>query len=111
MEVNIPFEFQICEGKVVCPGTLERRILNLSSGGMFPCTLGEIEHWLNTGFRLEFNILGVQSSDIYGKVLRARKEAELYEMNIEFTAMNPEDRNTIKELVNQVIQSRFEPRV
>ncbi len=102
-EVNIPFEFQILEGKVVRSDTHEGRILNLSSGGMFASTLAEVEPYFNMRFRLEFNILGVKSSDIYGKILRVKKSAELYEMNIEFTAINPQDRKAIKELVNQMV--------
>jgi adenylate cyclase len=109
VEVNIPFEFQICEGKVVRSDTHEGRILNLSSGGMFASTLAEVEPYFNMRFRLEFNILGVKSSDIYGKILRVKKSAELYEMNIEFTAINPQDRKAIKELVNQMVQSGFMP--
>jgi adenylate cyclase len=110
VEVNIPFEFQILEGKVVRSETCEGRVLDLSSGGMFASTLAEVEPYFNIRFRLEFNILGVKSSNIYGKILRVRKSAELYEMNIEFTAINPQDRNAIKELVNQMVQSGFMPR-
>jgi hypothetical protein len=51
----------------------------------------------------------VKSNDIYGKILRVRKEAELYEMNIEYTVIHPEDRDAIKELVNQIVQSGFVP--
>jgi c-di-GMP-binding flagellar brake protein YcgR len=109
VEVNIPFEFQICEGKVVRSDTCEGRILNISSGGMFASTLAEVEPYFDMRFRLEFNILGVKSSDIYSKILRVKKSAELYEMNIEFTAINPQDREAIKELVNQMVQSRFMP--
>ena len=109
VEVNIPFEFQICEGKVVRSDTCEGRILNISSGGMFASTLAEIEPYFDMRFRLELNILGVKSSDIYGKILRVKKSAELYEMNIEFTAINPQDRKVIKGLVDQMVQSRFMP--
>lgn len=109
VEVNIPFEFQICEGKVICSETYEGRILNISSGGIFACTLAEVEPYFNMRFRLEYNILGVKSSDIYGKILGVKKSAELYEMNIEFTAINPQDRKAIKELVNQIVPSSYTP--
>lgn len=109
VEVNIPFEFQICEGKVVRPDTHEGRILDLSSGGMFACTLAEVEPYFNIKFRLEFNILGLKSNSIYGKILKIKKSVELYEMNIEFTAINPQDRNAIKELIEQIVQTSFAP--
>ncbi len=107
VEVNIPFEFQILEGKVVRSDTHEGRILNLSSGGMFASTLAKVEPYFNMRFRLEFNILGVKSSDIYGKILRVKKSTELYEMNIEFTTINPEDRNAIKEVKSELLAVRL----
>jgi adenylate cyclase len=109
IDVNIPFKFQICEGKIVRPEIYEGRILNISSGGLFACTLSEVEPYFNVKFMLGFNTLGVKSNDIYGKILRVRKEAELYEMNIEYTVIHPEDRDAIKELVNQIVQSGFVP--
>lgn len=110
VEVNIPFEFQILEGKVVRSEICEGRVLDLSSGGMFASTLAEVEPYFNIMFRFAFNILGVKTSDIYGKILRVKKVADLYEMNIEFTAINPGDRNAIKELVSQMVHSGFMPK-
>ena len=109
IEVNIPFRFQICEGKIVRSDTYEGRILNISSGGMFASTLAEIDPYFNVKFRLGLDTIGMKSNDIYGKILRVRKEAELYEMNIEFTVINPKDRDAINELVNQIVQSTFVP--
>ena len=108
-DVNIPFKFQICEGKVVCPDTHEGRILNISSGGMFACCFARVEPYYNIKFRIIIDVLGVKSNDIYGKILRVKKNAELYDMNIEFTVIDPKDRNTIKELVNQILANSFVP--
>lgn len=109
IDVNIPFKFQICEGKIVHPEIYEGRILNISSGGMFACTLSEVEPYFNIKFMLGFTTLGVKSNDIYAKILKVKKEAELYEMNVEYTVIHPEDRDAIKELVNQIVQSGFVP--
>ena len=109
MKVNIPFKFQICEGRAIRSDSYEGRILNISCGGMFACTLAEVEPYFNIKFRLKFNILGVKSNGIYGKILKIKKSVELYEMNIEFTAINPQDRNATKELVEQIVQTSFAP--
>jgi adenylate cyclase len=109
VEVNIPFYFQIYEGKVVGSEVYEGRILNISAGGMFICTLAKVELYQNMRFRLELTTFGVKSSDIYGKALRVKKSAELYEVNVEFTAIKPRDRDGIKEYVNQIVQSSFMP--
>jgi adenylate cyclase len=110
VEVNIPFKFQISDGKIIQPEIYEGRILNISSGGMFACTLTEIKPYLNIRFELEFESFGVKSEPIYGNVLRVKKETELCEMNVEFTAINPKDRDAIKGLVDQIVQSSFQVR-
>ncbi len=109
VEVNIPFTFQICEGKVVYPETHEGRILNISTGGMFAATFYEVEPYFNMKFKPAFTALGESSDDIYGKILRVKKEAGLYEMNIEFTAVKPKDVTALKQLVDHVVQSSFRP--
>ena len=109
VDVNIPFTFQICEGKVVYPKAHEGRILNISTGGMFAATFDEVEPYFNMKFKPVFTALGGSSDDIFGKILRVKKEAGLYEMNIEFTAVKPKDVTALKELVDHVVQSSFGP--
>lgn len=108
-DVNIPLKFQLCEDKIVCPDILEGRILNISSGGMFASTFAKVEPYYNIKFRVVIDVLGVKSDDIYGKILRVKKNAELYEMNLEFTVIDPKDRDAIKGLVNQVLAGSFVP--
>lgn len=109
VDVNIPFEFQVCEGKLVRPDTHEGHILNISSGGMFASTFVHVEPYANIKFRLQANILGVQSDDIYGTILNSERNAELYEMNVEFTTIGPKDRNEIREMVDRIVRSSFPP--
>jgi adenylate cyclase len=109
VDVNIPFAFQICEGKVVYPDTHEGRILNISTGGMRASTLDEIEPYFNMRFKPAFTALGEGSDNIYGKILKVKKEAGLYEMNIEFTAAKPKDVAALEQLVDNVMQSSFNP--
>jgi len=103
-DVNIPFSFRICENKVICSTTCKGRILNISSGGLFACTNTEVKPHLNMVFRIEFGLSGMNSSDIYGKILKVAKCDELYEINIEFTLISPDDRTLIKTLVNKIIE-------
>ena len=98
VDVNIPFTFRMCEGKVICSDTFEGRILNISSGGMFACTLADVEPFFNIRFRLGVGVLGTETNDIFGKILRVNKSDELNEMNVEFTVIDPRDRNAIKDL-------------
>lgn len=109
VDVNIPFTFQICEEKVVYPETHEGRILNISTGGMFATTFDKVEPYFNIQFRLRLASLGGSSDDIFGKILRVKKEMGLYEMNIEFTAVKPIDAAALKQLVDHVVQGSFGP--
>jgi len=103
VDVSIPFEFQICEGRVVRSGIHEGRILNLSAGGMLASTPIEVDAYSNVRFRLKVDVLGEESDDIYGTILRTRMNTEFYEMNVEFTMIDPGDRNLIKKMVDRIV--------
>jgi adenylate cyclase len=105
VDVNIPFEFHVCEGRTVCSGMHEGRILNISAGGMFASSPVQVEAYTNLRFRLKVHILGVESEDIYGTILRTKKNTELYEMNVEFTMIDQRDRNLIKEMVDRIVSA------
>ena len=103
VDVNIPFEFHVCEGRTVRSGMHEGRILNISAGGMFASSPVQVEAYTNLRFRLKVHILGVESEDIYGTILKTNENTERYEMNVEFTMIDPRDRNLIKEMVDQIV--------
>lgn len=101
--VNIPFKFHVCEGKIIFSDEFRGRICNISTGGMQIITESEIEPYFFVRFSLDYNILGIEGSDIYGKILRVAKHEGGYMMNIEFTIIDPNDRNAIQELVNNTL--------
>ncbi len=98
-DVNIPFRFQLCEGKIVLRDGHEGRILNISAGGMFFCTLAPVEPQQVVRFQLSRRFLGQDTTDIYGKVLRVRPNGSVYDANVEFTFIDPKDVATISALV------------
>jgi adenylate cyclase len=103
IDVTIPFKFQICIGKIVSADLYDGRILNISLGGLLACTLTELQPHANIKFHLDPRITGAEGEDIYGKVIRVKKREELYEANIEFTAIDSKDSKAIKELINRTI--------
>jgi adenylate cyclase len=109
VDVNIPFTFQICEGKVVYSESHDGHILNISTGGMLATTFDKVEPYFNIKFRLGLTSLGGSSDDIFGKILMVRKESGLYKMNIEFTALNPEDAAALRHLVDYIAQGSLGP--
>ena len=103
VDVNIPFEYQVCEGRTVRSGVHEGLILNLSAGGMFASTPVEVDPYSNIRFKLKGDVLGRESDDIYGTILRTRQNTGSYEMNVEFTMIDPGDRNLIKNMVDRIV--------
>jgi adenylate cyclase len=103
VDVNIPFEFQVCEGRIVRSGVHEGRILNISAGGMFASTPAVVDTYSNIRFKLKVDVLGRESNDIYGTILRTRRNSRSYEMNVEFTLIDPIDRNLIKRMVDRIV--------
>ncbi|MHB8765051.1 MAG: adenylate/guanylate cyclase domain-containing protein [Deferrisomatales bacterium] len=107
-DVNIPFRFHVCEGKVVRPEEHEGRILNLSAGGMFFSTFATVEPQGNLRFRLAFNLLGRDGGDIYGRVLRVRANGNVFDANVEFTSIDPEDAQAINRFVHSTLDAAGE---
>jgi len=107
VDVSIPFEFQVCEGRDVRSGKHEGRILNLSAGGMLASTPMEVDPYSNVRFKLKVDVLGKESDNIYGTILRTRRNTEFYEMNVEFTMIDPGDRNLIKKMVDRIMSGGF----
>ena len=103
VDVNIPFKFHICEGKIITSEQNSGRISNISTGGMLAYTNINIDPYFFVRFILDFNILGIECDDIYGKILKVEKKKEGYEMSIEFTIIEPKDRQSIQDLVNSAL--------
>jgi len=109
VQINLPFQFQIYEGKVMTSDLYNGVILDIGAGGMLAATKAKIKPHLNIKFRIKGwlgnnqEISGIQTSDIYGKILRVKRINGEYEVNIEFTIIDPQDTAAIKELVNSVL--------
>jgi len=101
VKAEIPFNFQLMEGKVALPALYEGLIRNISPDGMFARTVARVEPYFNMIFRIEATVLNLETDDIYGKVVKAIRSEDFCEMHIEFTTIKPEDRMAIKELVNK----------
>jgi len=103
VDVNIPFKFHVCEGKIITSEQNIGHISNISTGGMFAYTNIKVEPYFFIRFTLDFNVLGIECNDIYGKVLRVIKKDDQYELSIEFTIIDSDDRQSIQDLVNSTL--------
>lgn len=106
VDVDIPFRFHVCEGKIITSDENHGHISNISTGGMLVFTEVEVEPYFFIRFRLDFNVLGIECNDIYGKVIRVIKKEQGYELNIEFTVIDARDRHSIQDLVNSSLAGK-----
>jgi len=101
VNTEIPFKYQLIKGKVALPTQYEGHIRNISADGMFADTVDEVEPYCNMIFKIDAKVLNIETEEIYGKVVKAIRGEDACEMHVEFTTINPEDRATIKDLVNK----------
>jgi adenylate cyclase len=106
--IEIPFRFQICEGKVVVDERQQGTIRDISIGGMHATTAAEVQPHLNVKFRLRHAALGLGTGDIYGKILNVRERGEVRSVHLEFVSIAPEDRQAIDAMVKAAIAGPFE---
>ncbi|MCF6291652.1 MAG: PilZ domain-containing protein [Desulfobacterales bacterium] len=106
-DVDIPFQFQICEGKVVISDVHNGRVRDISAGGMRAVTSSEVAPHFNIKFMLKSEALGVYSHDIYAKILKVSPEEDLVAMNLEFTVIDPKDIGAIKKMVHKINSEDF----
>lgn len=83
--------------------------MDISTVGSFACKLNKIEPYFNIKFRLGLAVLGINIDDVFGKILRVKKEDDLYKTNIAFIAMNQKDAGAIKVFLGQIIKTSAIP--
>jgi hypothetical protein len=66
-----------------------------------------VDPYYNVRFKLRVDVLGRESNDIYGTILRTRKDTGYYEMNVEFTMIDPGDRDLINKMVDRIVSGGF----
>lgn len=99
VKTEIPFKFQLTEGKAALPTLYDGRIMNISPDGMFVRTATQVRPYFNMIFRIDANVLNLETEQIYGKVIESTKMEDCCEMHVEFTTIKPQDRAAIKELI------------
>lgn len=102
--VDSPLAFQCVEGKQVLEEEYTGRIIDLSYGGIFATSPIELELRQEIKISLSLSLMSHQSSAIYARVIRTNKFENLWEVNLEFTAIHHEAQAAIKDFVDQQIE-------
>lgn len=107
LEMNTPFEFQLIKGKQVLPDYLQGTIRDLSYNGLFATANEAIAPLTNIRFTLSLNLLGGKPRDIYAKIVSARElQAGEYGYGIEFTMLDEESQQSIKNFIDRIISGK-----
>ena len=106
VEVDMPLNFQLIEGKSVLPQIIAGRIVDISYGGMYVHSAVELAQFSDIKMVLSVSLLVQEQSDVYGKVLRVTPVADGYEYRIEFTSIEAQAQQALKEFVDRLVEIR-----
>jgi adenylate cyclase len=104
VEVDMPLNFQLMEGKSVLPEKIAGRIVDISYGGMYIHSTTPLELYCDIKMVLSVSLLLQEQADVYGKVLRATAVAGGFEYRIEFTSIDVQAQQALKEFVDRLVE-------
>jgi len=105
VNVDMPVVFQILEGKQILTQEHHGHIVDLSYGGMYIRSPVMLETFYDIKISLAVSLMSPALTDIYAKVLRVAKvDDNCYECRVEFTSLDADAQQIIKEFVDGVVE-------
>jgi len=104
VEVDMPLSFQLLDGKTVLPEKIGGRIVDISYGGMFIHSPTQMAQFADIKMVLSVSLLVQDQADIYGKVLRVSPVSDGFEYRIEFTSIDVQAQQSLKEFVDRLVE-------
>ena len=103
VEVNIPLEYNLIDGKQVLSAVYTGNVIDISYGGLFVMTDVALESFVEIKMSVSLSLMGTGTSEIYARVLNCRKLDNRYLSHMEFTAIDEQARKAIKAYVDKLI--------
>lgn len=103
-DVDMPFTFQIVDGKSVLAPEYVGRVVDISYGGMYIASPVPIELFCDIKIALSLAFMGSEFTEIYAKVVRVSPADPGVECSIEFTSINSTAALAIKEFVDSIVE-------
>lgn len=100
---DMPFQFQIVDGKRVLPEFHCGKIADISYCGMLTRLPTPVAADTEIKFSVALSLLGADTQDIYARVLRVRESTQDYECSIEFTSIDPEGQQAVRQFVDRAV--------
>jgi adenylate cyclase len=103
VEVNIPLEYNLLDGKKVLSTYYTGNVIDISYGGLFVMTDVALESFVEIKMSVSLSLMGTGTSEIYARVLNCHKLDNRYLSHMEFTAIDEQARKAIKAYVDKLI--------
>jgi adenylate cyclase len=103
IEVDMPFHFQIVEGKTVLPEVHQGRIKDLGYSGMFALLPKTPEQIDEIKLSLSTSLMSTEINAFYGKVRMTRDRGDQFGCGVEFTTIDDDKLNEIKQFVDRLV--------
>ncbi|NVO07826.1 MAG: PilZ domain-containing protein, partial [Rhodoferax sp.] len=104
VEVDMPLSFQLLDGKTVVAEKITGRIVDISYGGMYIHSATELAQFSDIKMVLSLSLLVQEQADVYGKVLRVSPVSDGFEYRIEFTSIDVQAQQALKQFVDRLVE-------
>ena len=106
VELDASFTFQIISGKEVLPEEHVGMLKDISYTGFFAFVKHKLEPFTDIKISLSLSLLGGEKRDIYAKVMSVRNMPEGYGCGVEFTSLDEDSEQSIRDFINRIIEGR-----
>lgn len=103
VSVNMPLEFQRLDGKQILDKKFRGDVIDISYNGIMTRVPMELAPLSEIKLALSLQFLGSETSDAYAKVLRCEPWEDAYRCHMEFTSMDQQGRQAVKQFVDGMI--------
>lgn len=106
VEVDLPVRIQKISDKTIESDEFVARVMDMSYGGMHVLSPVELEPFGNIRVAVSTSLLEPDLTDIYAKILSARPISRGFECRIEFTSIDADASESVKEFVNAMVEMK-----
>lgn len=103
--VDLPLSFRIVDKKAVQDSEREGRIVDISYNGMMISVTTPLVTNTEIRINLALSMMANKTSEVYAKVLNIYNEDGLFNCQLEFTYIEDDAQQELKEFVDQIVES------
>ena len=105
VEVDMPINFYIVDGKSILPEERTGKIIDMSYGGLMIKTPFALKVHSQIKFVLSLSLMGHRNSEVYATLLSVNEGEDEFKSQLEFTAIEPEAKRELKEFIDSVVEN------